>query len=170
MHTDFLRVYGSNACSYSTYCHVVSKVLNISFTHLGHEECERCAENVLHKKTHPEDQTEACDKCQEHSIHIKRADEARKEYRESEKNKNADELHVSVDLQKIIMLPRIDMYKEAIFTPRLIAFNESFVPAGKFSKSTPPFAALWHEAVSGRKKRRFNEHISCLFHGVCQRF
>ncbi|CAH1106646.1 unnamed protein product [Psylliodes chrysocephalus] len=50
----------------------------------------------------------------------------------------------------VIMLPRIEMFKEAIFTPRIIAFNESFVPVGK--KQSGPTAVLWHEAVSGRSK------------------
>lgn len=49
------------------------------------------------------------------------------------------------------MLPRMDMFKEIIFTPRIIAFNESFVPLGKKSH-IHPWAALWHEAISGRSK------------------
>lgn len=45
----------------------------------------------------------------------------------------------------------MDMFKEIIFTPRIIAFNESFVPLGKKSH-IHPWAALWHEAISGRTK------------------
>uniref|UniRef100_A0A6P7H6U8 Uncharacterized protein LOC114347807 n=2 Tax=Diabrotica virgifera virgifera TaxID=50390 RepID=A0A6P7H6U8_DIAVI len=56
----------------------------------------------------------------------------------------------TADLQKVIMLPRCDTFKEIIFTPRLIAFNESFVPVGTSKTST--VAVLWHEAISGRKK------------------
>lgn len=48
------------------------------------------------------------------------------------------------------MLPRCDMFKEIIFTPRIIAFNESFVPVGK--KPDKPVAAIWREGVSGRSK------------------
>lgn len=50
------------------------------------------------------------------------------------------------------MLPRCDTFKEVIFVPRLIAYNESFIPGGKKSK-VPPFAAVWHEATSGRSKK-----------------
>ncbi|KAG5866606.1 hypothetical protein JTB14_035084 [Gonioctena quinquepunctata] len=55
---------------------------------------------------------------------------ARQEYRkDGETNVTGTEkLTVAADLQKVIMLPRADMFKEVIFTPRIIAFNESFVP------------------------------------------
>lgn len=58
---------------------------------------------------------------------------------------------VSVDLQKVIMLPRIDTFKSALFCPRLVAYNKTFVPLGNFKKGHV-FAAVWHEAVSGRKQ------------------
>lgn len=50
------------------------------------------------------------------------------------------------------MLPRCDTFKEVIFVPRLIAFNESFIPGGKRA-TVPPVAVLWHEAIAGRSKR-----------------
>lgn len=37
-----------------------------------------------------------------------------------------------------------------MFCPRIIAFNESFVPLG--SSKEKLFAAVWHEAVSGRRQ------------------
>lgn len=49
------------------------------------------------------------------------------------------------------MLPRCDTFKEVIFMPRLVAYNESFVPAGKKSK-IPPTAVIWHDAIQGRSK------------------
>jgi len=49
------------------------------------------------------------------------------------------------------MLPRLDTFKSALFTRRIIAFNESFVPLGN-SKHCQSYAVLWHEAVAGRKK------------------
>lgn len=58
------------------------------------------------------------------------------------------------------MLPRADMFKEVIFIPRIIAFNESFVPVGKFTKTVKPLAVIWHECVSGRKK----EDLISTFH------
>lgn len=49
------------------------------------------------------------------------------------------------------MIPRLDMFKDVIFTPRIIAFNESFVPVGKKRKQYP-WAMIWHEAIRGRSK------------------
>lgn len=50
------------------------------------------------------------------------------------------------------MLPRCEMFKEIIFTPRIICFNESFVPLGKQSVTNKPVAIIWHEGVAGRSK------------------
>lgn len=71
---------------------------------------------------------------------------------EAEKERSNDEVCYSADLQKVIMLPRLDQYKVALFTPRIIAFNESFVPVGKKQVGVKPVAAVWHEGVAGRKK------------------
>lgn len=49
------------------------------------------------------------------------------------------------------MIPRVDMFKEVIFTQRVIAFHESFVPVGK-KRDIKPHAIVWHEAISGRSK------------------
>lgn len=50
------------------------------------------------------------------------------------------------------MLPRAEMFKEIIFTPRIICFNESFVPLGKQTDAKRPVAVIWHEGVAGRNK------------------
>lgn len=68
-------------------------------------------------------------------------------------------MYVSVDLQKVIMLPRMDNFKAAIFTKRVIAFNESFVPIGP-RNSIKPLAVIWHEGVSGRKQE---DLTSCYY-------
>lgn len=49
------------------------------------------------------------------------------------------------------MLPRLETFKEMIFTQRIVVYNESFVPLGKKPKSYP-WAILWHEAIAGRSK------------------
>nr|CAI5847249.1 unnamed protein product [Callosobruchus analis] len=66
---------------------------------------------------------------------------------------------ISADLQKVIMLPRAEMFKEIIFMPRIIVFNESFVPVGK-AKCTKRLAVLWHEGVAKRNKE---EIISAFY-------
>ncbi|KAG5858346.1 hypothetical protein JTB14_029657 [Gonioctena quinquepunctata] len=139
--------------------------MNISFTKLGNEECFDCEKFDLHSKSseHTKDQLSIdCEKCNVWSKHRERYEWARQEYRkDGETNVTGTEkLTVAADLQKVIMLPRADMFKEVIFTPRIIAFNESFVPVGKFTKSVKPLAVIWHECVSGRKK----EDLISTFH------
>lgn len=53
-----------------------------------------------------------------------------------------------------------------VFSQRLIAFNETFAPVGKYTQSTPVVACVWNEAVTGRAS---NDIIGC-FHLVVNRF
>ncbi|KAK6181875.1 hypothetical protein SNE40_009653 [Patella caerulea] len=60
----------------------------------------------------------------------------------------------SVDLQKVIMLPRMPGNKTAVFTKRIIAFNETFAVTGKLTRRNPSrqsVAVVWHEGIAGRK-------------------
>lgn len=62
------------------------------------------------------------------------------------------------------MLPRAEMYKEVIFIPRIICFNESFVPVGKYQKHLEkPLAVIWHEGVAGRKKEDIISAFNAFF-------
>jgi len=163
MHKDFSARHKDIKCSYELYRTVV-KTLNISFTKLGHEECEVCEFFNLHNPLHKKDTLDTdCASCQTWSDHIRKATATREEYvRDKEVNITRDTNHLffSADLQKVIMLPRMESFKTVIFTRRIVAFNESFVPLGKLDNIYKPFAAVWHEAVSGRKK----EDIISTFH------
>ncbi|GFS04207.1 hypothetical protein ElyMa_006490100 [Elysia marginata] len=78
--------------------------------------------------------------------------------------------YASVDLQKVIMLPRLPGVKSCMFTKRIIAFNEIFAALGAAGKNT---TVVWHEAIAGRlaqdicstywnffvEKQRDTEHI-----------
>ncbi|KAK9722975.1 hypothetical protein QE152_g19405 [Popillia japonica] len=141
--------------------------MKISFVKLGHEECWLCesfdlhSKATSHKKELPEDNCEECSKFAAHQI---KYISARKQYQEDSSLKTTDgpvvvsadlqkttdgPVVVSADLQKVIMLRRLEMFKEVIFTPRIIAFNQNFVVTGKHSLRT---AAIWHEAIAGRSK------------------
>lgn len=63
-----------------------------------------------------------------------------------------DKVKISADLQKIIMLPRLDMFKKVIFSPRLIAYHETLAPIRK-KGDLKPRAIIWHEAITGKKQR-----------------
>nr|CAH7750942.1 unnamed protein product [Callosobruchus chinensis] len=162
MHNDFVKTNPMISCSYELYRNVVVKEKNISLAHLDHEECEVCEAFKLHSTSHTKENLDlTCDCCKKWDVHIKRAQAARQFYRDDvQKARDSDDLYFSADLQKVIMLPRLEMFKDVIFTQRIIAFNESFVPLGKNSHEKP-LAILWHEAIAGRKKK--NSSIQILW-------
>lgn len=159
MHKDFLQKYPTIPCSYESY-RLNIKELNISFTKLGHEECESC--EIFEKHEHSKENLDInCLVCTSYSKHNEKAKLSRQLYREdAEKNREETDVCFSADLQKVIMLPRMEHFKIVIFTPRIIGFNESFVPVGIKQKQLKPVAAIWHEAVAGRKK----EDLISSFH------
>ncbi|XP_072940560.1 uncharacterized protein [Epargyreus clarus] len=143
--------------SYEYYRKVVKK-LNISFTKLGHEECEICEKYFLHNAYHKELRHRKCEDCRSYEHHHQKYVTARQEYKkdvnkQNTSNMNPETAYFSADLEKVIMLPRIEQFKIVMFCPRIIIFNESFVPIGdkKRNPVCQTFAAIWHEAVSGRK-------------------
>ena len=152
MYRHFLETHTNEKCSYEIYRKVV-KSKNISFTKLGHEECELCEgfqlHNALHNSTNLD---ENCEVCQKWKNHIKRANKSRELYRKDcDAVYEPNTVRVSADLEKVIMLPRIDMFKRVVFTQRIVVYNESFVPLGTLRKNKP-FAVLWHEGITGRSK------------------
>lgn len=161
MHCDFKEKYPDFMCSYSLYRRVVTKEMNISFAQLGNEQCELCEKHKLHCKLKLLGIECSCG----YELHHAKYVDARKLY-DIQRTMNSEKIGIfSLDLQKVIMLPRLNMFKAVIFCPRIIAFNESFVPIGgskdngqpKFWK---PEAAIWHEAISGRLKE---DIISAFF-------
>lgn len=154
IHKDYVEKTGSSI-SYGHFQKVFNS-MNISMAVLGHEECEVCAKYNLHKSAGG---TCDCENVCNFDIgnylrHKRQAGEARNEY---QRDTGKEVLIVSADLQKVIMLPRIDQFKEAIFTRRLTVFNETFAAV---SKGSPTFAVLWHEGVSARN----DEDISSAFY------
>ena len=72
-----------------------------------------------------------CSKCKCWAEHIVRAGISRKLYRsDAEKRLETGEPIYAADLQKAIMLPQMPGMKTAVFTRRIIAFNETFAPVG----------------------------------------
>lgn len=161
MYKDFCEKSGitehsppEDCVSYDHYRRVI-KDLNISFAKLGNEECETC--EIY--KTNKEIRHRNCTECKIYEEHHRRYVLARQKYNEDKTCQmniqgNSDTMYYSVDLEKVIMLPRLDEFKIVMFCPRLILFNESFVPLGdkKLRGVRHTFACIWHEAISGRKK------------------
>ena len=65
----------------------------------------------------------------------------------------SNELVVSIDMQKVIMLPRLPGLKQAIFCKCLVLFNETFKPIGK--SEMKPVDVLQHEAIKDRSAEDF---------------
>ena len=115
-------------CQYDSYRKQVQQ-LNISFTKLGEEECEDCTFYNLHKHTDPEE----CGICEEWKLHNEKAKESRAEYKKNVETSMevSDTKYVSVDMQKVVLLPRMTGLKTCIFTRRLVVFHLTFAPLGK---------------------------------------
>ena len=167
MHADYKDNHpGIDKCEYETYRKTVSD-LNISFTKLGEEECEKCTAHEEHLQTpghHGEgggglvedgNAPGECDVCREWREHKDRAKASREMYQDNSKQEWPAECCVrSVDLQKVIMLPRMPGNKTAIFTKRIVAFHETFATVGKKAKGKGKentTSVVWHEGVAGRK-------------------
>ena len=156
MHKDFLKKYPDSHCSYNLYREEVAK-LNISFKVLGVEECETCLSHKMADHDHLHDQF--CKKCNSWNEHVKRAKISRESYEEDSEFDWPSHVSVkSVDLRKVIMLPRIPGVKNIAFSKRIIAFHETFATVGtKYTK--PKLSGVWHEALAGRSA---SEVASCF--------
>ncbi|KAJ8364805.1 hypothetical protein SKAU_G00136360 [Synaphobranchus kaupii] len=107
MYADYVEK--GNICSYETYCKAV-KEKNISFAKLGEEECEECLLQDQHVKGDHNGDGDVMDclQCQRWCEHKISAVESRKHYQaDAEKDWPEGTSVRSVDLQKIIMLPRM---------------------------------------------------------------
>lgn len=156
MHKLFLEKHQTKPCSYDYYRKVVDK-LNISFTKLGHEQCEKCERYLQHLHI-LSSENPICQECIEYQQHKTFYHEARIEY-DADRLIPTDPRNViaSADQQKVVMVPRMEQFKEVLFTKRICVFNETFAPIGG-SLTLPVFASLWHEGIAGRKKE---DSISC---------
>lgn len=117
-------------CSYEKYRKAV-KERNISFIKLGEEECENCLRQDVHVRAEHQNETsiQECHSCQKWGEHKRRAERGRHHYRlDAEREELIDLSFRSVDLQKVIMLPRKP-------TKRISAFHETFASVGKNSSS-----------------------------------
>ena len=55
-------------------------------------------------------------------------------------------------------------FQSVFFCPRVIAYNESFVPAGKCSETNQTYLCLWDESTAGRNAH----HLASTFFKVFQ--
>lgn len=130
-------------CSFERF-RVAVRAANISFTKLGSEECETCQAFNMHVSAC--DDNESCEICRDHAAHLDRAERARAGYaRDRDNNTNGSDIFVSADMMRVTLLPILP-HKICVFTPRLIAYNETFAPLG----GKGGVCIVWHEGVAGR--------------------
>ncbi|XP_063046269.1 uncharacterized protein LOC134459601 [Engraulis encrasicolus] len=165
MYEDFRQKNENLKYSYETYRKVIDE-MNIGFTKLGEEECEACLKHNIHVKIHEGDTSGAgCEICKEWEVHHFRAVRGRDHYRmDAEKQEEVDTVIRSVDLQKVIMLPRMPGVKTAVFTRRITAFHETFAMVGKMStKKKKAISVVWHEGIAGRSAVEVTSaYVACL--------
>ncbi|KAK7169041.1 hypothetical protein R3I93_005136 [Phoxinus phoxinus] len=147
MYADWLEK--GNRCSYETYRKAVRQK-NISFTKLGEEECEECLLHEQHEHACDDDVMD-CLQCERWRKHKNSALQGRLAYQaDAEKDWQGDTSVRSVDLQKVIMLPRMPGVKTAIFTRRIVAYHETFASVGKKGNKKHTISVVWHEGMAGR--------------------
>lgn len=151
MHSDFNEQHPEQKVHYTTYLRRV-QAMNISFAQLGQEQCEQCSryDHGLHDLRDGKC-SETCGVCAEKVNHLQLAKEAHDEYKTDGMLAVDNNAVRSVDLQKVIMLPRLPGFKSACFTRRLVTFHHTFAPIGSYTTSCKTLSVAWHEAVSGRK-------------------
>ena len=134
MYDYFVAKHLDVQCSYSSYKADVAE-MNISFAQLGNEQCETCME-----------------KADDHEEHMNRAKTSRTHYITDANSEWPDRTVIrSVDLQKVIMLPRMPGVKSALFTKRIVAYHETFAVVGNAEKNKDKHVSVvWHEGIAGR--------------------
>ena len=137
--------------------------MNISFVKLGHEECEICEEMSLHNPEHKKDALkDDCDMCLKWKSHIEQAEAARQEYgTDRDAAIDDDSIIFSADLEKVIMLPRMDTFKTALFTRRIIALTTVFCATWSVKEVQTTCSDLARSHCR-KKERGHNERILCL--------
>ena len=163
MHADFTqKYYAYRSTSYESYRTILTD-MNISFAKVGIEECNICESFNKHDSTHDKKNLAPdCDICYKWSIHVKRASEAKEKYQShvAEVSFNLDTAYFTADLQKGVLLPKMDPFQVVMFTRKLLVFNKSFVPLSPVDSNSKPMVLLWHEAIAGRKE----EEIISVFY------
>lgn len=137
MHADFIIDHPDVKCGYHRYLQQIHK-MKISFAKLGEEECEVC---INYKESNHTSCTDDCIGCKDYARHKELVLQARTSYKEDGNVVDGTKVR-SVDLRKVIMLPRMPGVKAAVFTKHIIAFNQTFCPIGEYIKRDPCVCVL----------------------------
>ena len=136
MYDDYNSKSEENTCSYESYRQTV-KQMNTIFIQLGGEQCEKCLQNIFHvKEAHQHSSSFSelpfnCIRCNHWIQHNNRSQLACESYKTDATKTWPLQFSVkSVDLQKVMLLPRMPLIKSATFTRRIVVFHETFASIG----------------------------------------
>ncbi|KAF0306555.1 Protein PELPK1 [Amphibalanus amphitrite] len=118
---------------------------------------------------------QGCKECDEHKRHMDNAKEAREAYREdAEKEHDPCTVYMSADMMKVCMIPQLPI-KEALFTPRLTCYNETFAPlmpskrgSKKVNQHKSATCILWHDGLAGRSGAEVAAALYLFLTTVCR--
>ena len=148
MYNDYKSRVGDAAPAYNTY-RKIFRERKISFGVPLADQCPECLIHENHKRARENGEDQGCsDDCHDCAVateHLFRIINARTMIREDAKNIPEDTDVFTVDMQKVILLPKLTT-KETVFTSRVICYNETFA---RLSSGTD-LCVLWHEAIAGR--------------------
>lgn len=173
MYEDYISHEPEKPITYQSYRKIVNDK-NISFAKLGEEECEKCVKQEEHLKdehgitlkTRQEmTSVTGCNgQCKMYALHKIRYQLGRTKYRsDAKKDWGRESLALSVDLQKVIMLPRMPGNKTAVFTKRIVAYHETFSPLGSKADKKNTVSVIWHEGIAKRNAEEITSAFVCAF-------
>ena len=77
----------------------------------------------------------ACEQCAKWDVHHEEYTITRQAYKadkeEAARSRDGNKVILSVDMQKVILLPRMTQFKTNVFTRRLVVINQTFAPINK---------------------------------------
>ncbi|CAJ1084251.1 uncharacterized protein LOC122862640 [Xyrichtys novacula] len=134
----------------------------VSFSRPGEEPCELCLRHQHHMSVrhrdqdwvqHLQDPPPDCITCRMWEEHREKAEKATRDYKRDARKQQSGELSIRrVDLQRVILLPRMPGVKPALLTKRLFVFHETFATVGQRRGSEKKsISVIWHEGMALRK-------------------
>lgn len=149
MYKDFKQKNPNFKCGIELYRKKI-KALKISFHMPKGDRCVECSMFEEEQKKYSDVNSMPEEIRTKHENHKLKVDSAIQRYRLDGTSKNSNKVkYVSMDLQKVIILPEMPEVKDAFFMSRLVAFNLTFAPVEKKSSDSAT-CILWHEAQAGR--------------------
>ena len=119
---DYISQSVNRTISYSLY-QKVFRTLNIGFARPSQDECEVCDFYNNHSHDITEEES-SCQKCAAAKIHLENASLARHSYQQDRSEENspaAGHMTMAADMQKVIMLPKMNL-KSQYFVSRLTKY------------------------------------------------